>query len=74
MIGQYKVAGFKVISRKDGSTLDHFMLMRNGAREYVTNNRTVLYSGVAASLEYRKKLDFMRQISEMRVDIFIEED
>lgn len=74
MIGKYKVAGFKVISNKDGSVVDHFMFMRNGCREEIINNSAVLYSGIAASLEYEKKKEMMRQLCDMMGDAYVEED
>lgn len=74
MIGKYKVAGYKVISRKDGAIIDHVLFLRDGYREEIINNRAVLYSGIAASLEYEKKKETMRQLCDMMGDAYIEED
>ena len=74
MLGPYSVAGFKVIGKKDGMVYDYFMFMRHGAREWVQNKTAVLYSGPGSSLEYRKKLDMMRQLSEMMGNTYIVED
>lgn len=74
MLGPYKVAGFTIIGKKDGKVRDHFMFKRHGAREWVENNTSVLFSGPGSSLEYRKKLDMMRQVCEMIGDAYIVED
>ena len=71
---EYKVAGFRVVDNVNGHVVDHFRLMRNGYRDYITNNQSVLYSGIDASIKYHEKMEFMNLVCKMQNDSHIEED